>query len=248
MNATSWGVHVTSYIIIIIASHASETLQKTTGFDVEDLCVDVFYWFDKSTKRKGILKEFCEFCDSDYREVVRFVSVRWLSLESAITRILQLFPSLQSYFRSENKSQARFTRLYSVFDSPMTEVYLLFYQAILPTFTNLNLLLQREDPNIFLVADAIRSFLKKLLSKFVTLPAITSASNITRVNFADTNNQLENSAITIGIMTKRALNKLFDNGDISQNDKLKFFRGVRAFYVDAAERALAKLPFDDVIN
>ena len=48
-------------------------------------------------------------------------------------------------------------------------------------------------------------------------------------------------------MTKRALNKLFDNGDISQNDKLKFFRGMRAFYVDAAERALAKLPFDDAV-
>ena len=38
-----------------IAGHASEALQRAAGFDVEDLCVDVIYWFDKSTKRKGIL-------------------------------------------------------------------------------------------------------------------------------------------------------------------------------------------------
>ena len=40
----------------------------------------------------------------------------------------------------------------------MTEVYLLFYESVLPTFTHINLLLQREDPNIYLVANAIRSF------------------------------------------------------------------------------------------
>ena len=28
-----------------------------TKFDVEDNCIDLFYWFDKSTKRKGALKE-----------------------------------------------------------------------------------------------------------------------------------------------------------------------------------------------
>lgn len=36
------------------------------GFDLEDYCVDLFYWFDKFIKRKGILKEYCEFCDIDY--------------------------------------------------------------------------------------------------------------------------------------------------------------------------------------
>ena len=30
------------------------------GFGVEDLCINVFYWFE-STKHKGILKELCDF-------------------------------------------------------------------------------------------------------------------------------------------------------------------------------------------
>jgi len=113
------------HLIHNIACHASECLQNTTKFDVEDLCVDVFYWFDKSAKRKGILKEFCGFCDTNYREAVRYISVRWLSLEKAVNRILQLYESLKSYFKSQTESQARFKRLLKYFEDPMTEVYLL---------------------------------------------------------------------------------------------------------------------------
>jgi len=87
------------HLVHNIANHASEALHEQSGVDVEDVCVDVFYWFDKSTKRKGILQEFCDFCDSSYREVIRYVSVRWLSLEQAIIRMLLLYMPLQSYVR-----------------------------------------------------------------------------------------------------------------------------------------------------
>jgi len=53
------------HLVRNIACHASKALQMTSGFDVEDLCIYVFYWFDKSKKHKGILREFCDFCDSD---------------------------------------------------------------------------------------------------------------------------------------------------------------------------------------
>ena len=58
-NAACYFMGCPCHLVHNIAGHASEALQKSTGFDVEDLCVDVFYWFDKSTKRKGILREFC---------------------------------------------------------------------------------------------------------------------------------------------------------------------------------------------
>ena len=244
-NAECYFMGCPCHLVHNIAGHASEALQKPAGFDVEDLCVDVFYWFDKSTKRKGILREFCSFCDSDYREVVRYVSVRWLSLEKAVYRILQLYSSLQSYFKSEAESQARFKRLATAFEKPLTEVYLLFYQSVLPTFTQVNLLLQREDPNIYLVADSIRVFLKKLLSKFVTLQAIRAEDDVTKVDFENPANHLGDSAITIGIVTKQCLQKLLNEGDISAYEQKKFYAAVRAFYVDAASQAVKKLPFDD---
>ena len=80
------------HLVHNIAGHASEAF-RNRGFYLEDLCVNVYYYW-----LNGSLKEFCAFCDN---EVVRYVSVRWLSLEKAVHRILQ---SLQ---RSE-ESQARF--------------------------------------------------------------------------------------------------------------------------------------------
>ena len=56
--------------------------------------------FDKSMKRKASLTEFYSFCDVDYRKIVKHVNTRWLSLEQAVTQVLQQFPGLKSYFLS----------------------------------------------------------------------------------------------------------------------------------------------------
>ena len=102
----------------------------------------------------------------------------------------------------------------------MTEVYQLFYEALLPTF---NLLLQREDPNISLVADAIRSFLTKFLLKFVTFQVIKVHTDIVAVDFQCPDNQLDDDKITIGLVTKQYLFKLFDEGSIGDIEKKRFF-------------------------
>ena len=39
---------------------------QISKFSVDDLVIDIFYWFDKSTKRKADLVEFCSFCDINY--------------------------------------------------------------------------------------------------------------------------------------------------------------------------------------
>lgn len=178
---------------------------------------------------------------------MRYVSVRWLSLEKAVYRILQLYNPPVSYFKSEEESQAQFHRLCTIFENLMAEVYLLLYESILPTFTNINLLFQREDPSLYLVSDAIRSFLRKLLSKFLTIESIRSADDITTVEYENAANHLDNHAITIGLVTRQRLNKLFDEGDISDRDKKCFYKGIKAFYLTAVSQALQKLPFSDPV-
>ena len=46
-------------------------------------------------------------------------------------------------------------------------------------------------------------------------------------------------------MTKRALQKLLDDGEISSLQVTQFYKGVRAFYVRALEYALDNLPLKD---
>ena len=54
-NTILWIVHAT---LCNIAGHGSEVLQKSTGFDTEDFCVDAFYWFDKrkAQSERGFLR------------------------------------------------------------------------------------------------------------------------------------------------------------------------------------------------
>ena len=51
----------------------------------------------------------------------------------------------------------------------------------------------------------------------------------------------------IGISTRSTLRKLLEEGDISPSDETKFYRSVRAFYVQAMKYALDNLPVKDAL-
>ena len=36
----------------IVTSHANDAFSEVRGLNVENLCIGIFYWFDKSSKRK----------------------------------------------------------------------------------------------------------------------------------------------------------------------------------------------------
>lgn len=79
------------------------------------------------------------------------------------------------------------------------------------------------------------------------MDAIRKVDDITKVDFENPTTHLDDSKMTIGMITKQLLQKLLDEGDICPADQRKFFKGVRAFYVKATSQALHKLPFDDCI-
>ena len=130
-----------------IACKASEVFCDTSKFSLEDICVDTYYYFDKSTKRTSVLVEFAGFLNVEYRQVIKHVNIRWLRPETAVRRNLDMYP--KSYFLSSTESNPRSKRLKQQFADPMVEVYHLLFQAVLPTITFPNKFLQREDPCIY---------------------------------------------------------------------------------------------------
>ena len=54
------------HILHNASGKASEAFFAETNFDVTDHSVDLFHWFEKSSKRKSILKVYYEFCDIEY--------------------------------------------------------------------------------------------------------------------------------------------------------------------------------------
>lgn len=62
--------------------------------------------------------------DTTYRVFIKHINVRWLSLQNAIDRILQMFVASSAYYRSENIAEARFVRLRKLYDDLMYEIQL----------------------------------------------------------------------------------------------------------------------------
>ena len=222
------------HVIHNAAQKGGQKYCALSKFYFEEFLINLYFWFEHSTKRKNQLRTFCEFCDQEYRQVIKHVSTRWLSLELAIERCLKQFPSLKSYFLSNSETQARFNRLYEAFDDPMTEIHLLFMQNTLPIFTNANNFLQREEPMIYLLRPHLLSLFKKLLSKFVEPRIIAAAvgKDIHLVNFKS--NQLEKEKLVIGFTTHQLLHRLHEDSRVTQQQLSKFYTSERAIFVQTA--------------
>ena len=135
------------HLIHKIACKASEAFCDTSS--LEDVCVDAYYYFNKSTRQKSLLVESADFLDVEYHQAIKHVNTHWLSLERDVRRNLDMYPALKSYFLYSNtENNLRFKHLKQQFADPMVEVYHLFFQAVLPTVTFPNKFLQREDPCI----------------------------------------------------------------------------------------------------
>ena len=80
------------------ANYETKAFERNINFNSEELLVDLYFHFDYSSKRKNLLLEFCDSCNQDFYEILKFHSVRWLGLATCIERTLKLYPSLKSYF------------------------------------------------------------------------------------------------------------------------------------------------------
>lgn len=179
-------------------------------FDVEEFDIDIYYWFDKSTNRKGEYDQFCEFCDAPYRKVLKHLAVRWLSLELTIERILKQFQPLKLYFTTsttkKNYKIPRFVRLNKLFSDPLLELHLMFFQSTFPTSTNFNKFFQYEHPIVHCFYPTLK-FLRNLLSEFIQTSFVEHCTNETEFNDFE-NYILSDKDIFIGFATKQKLRSL----------------------------------------
>jgi hypothetical protein len=49
------------------------------------------------------LKEFCDFTNTQYKNVLGSVKTRWLSLQPAVSRIIEMYTALKLYFDTQDK-------------------------------------------------------------------------------------------------------------------------------------------------
>ena len=199
----------------IAATEANDAFTDVLGINIEDVLINLFYWFDKSSKRKEKLSEYLEFCDQDYQKVLKHVFTRWLSLERCVERALKKFPSLKAYFLSESFSDQRFKRLEVAFSNPILEPVLLFHQTSMQLFTEFNKLLQRSEPTIHVLRGAMLRLVKKVASRIVQ-PQFVKDAELEQLDLSNDTMFKPNQSIFLGGVTKPTLTRLLNEGDITE--------------------------------
>ena len=140
-----------------------------------------------------------------------------VSNKYSIREILTLFPKIFSpFFRLRGKERkildkngevAPGTKLMKleVKDS-MAELYLLFFESSIITFTNFNKFLQREEPLISSVYYHMQTFMNKLASKFIKPNAKKS---FTKLDESLECQKVDNNFISF--ISKQTLKKLLED-------------------------------------
>jgi histone deacetylase complex regulatory component SIN3 len=86
-----------------ILSSAINIASSLMNIDVEVIISQIYLYFHRFTVRVASFKQFCEEVEIEYRKLLGYLNVRWLSVTPVIERIIHLFEPLCSYFLSINK-------------------------------------------------------------------------------------------------------------------------------------------------
>lgn len=73
----------------------------------DEVLVDIFYYLEKSAKRKDRLVEFQGMHNTEVRKILKHVPTRWLSLGRCLTRLLEQWQPLVSFFLNETKPKSQ---------------------------------------------------------------------------------------------------------------------------------------------
>jgi hypothetical protein len=80
---------------------AAEKAAKELEVSIEDTLVDVYYYLEKSTKRKQSLHSFQDLCGEEQRKILKHGTTRWLSMGKCLGRLLEQWEPLTKFFHSE---------------------------------------------------------------------------------------------------------------------------------------------------
>jgi hypothetical protein len=75
--------------------NALQTSADILPVDIEAIVNKIFQYFHIYTIQVEELKEFCDFVDIEYKQILGSLKTRWPSLQPAITRVTDMFLGLK---------------------------------------------------------------------------------------------------------------------------------------------------------
>lgn len=149
-----------------IAHNACKHACDQLSIDIETFVLKVYSHFSVSASRREELRSFFAFVDIEWREILRHVCTRWLSLHPAVSRLLESWPALTSYFRSLGECPVALKRIFQDEEKTDTaETYLSFFHNVGCVFDELVKKLEVTALCITDVYEEVQMFKMKMLQR-----------------------------------------------------------------------------------
>lgn len=146
---------------------------KLLKYDVETLVIKVFNEFSISAKRITELKDCFEFVQQDFHNVLRHISVRWLSLYTAVDRLILNWSAIKIYFLKKGKNNCDRIIWKFIKDQvdglskqlTLSECYIWFVHHILSVFQKSILMLEKKNLNATDVFDIMNDLRNQISNR-----------------------------------------------------------------------------------
>ncbi|CAI6370838.1 unnamed protein product [Macrosiphum euphorbiae] len=176
--------NVENYIIGIgcsahILNNSIQSASDTLPIDLQMIISKIFQHFYIYSVRVNTLKEFCDFVNSDYKTILGHSKTRWLSLHPALTRLIEMFGPLKSYFLSIEKC---LFVLKTFFENPISLLLAMFLNAQCELFSSVIRSIEGNDISVVEVKIQV-DYLKECLigrqeGNFITSKEKTLLNNL----------------------------------------------------------------------
>lgn len=151
INENLIGIGCPAHVLNNAVHHACDS---SLPIDVDVLIFKIYNYFSIYSVRTEQLKDFCDFIDTEYKQLLYHSKTRWLSLFPAIDRLILMFEPLKSYFLSIGNAPKIFI---SFFENEFSKAYLLLIHSLISVFHMSIQQIERNDNSIIETISIIKN-------------------------------------------------------------------------------------------
>lgn len=229
-----------AHSIHLCSSEAAKTLPRSC----EELIRNVYNFFAHSAKRKFEFKEYQLFCNIKPHKLLHPCATRWLSLHSAVSRLIEQWQPLTLYFSHimQEEKMIVLEKIHQSLKDQYVFIYLHFMNYILPYFNRVNLKFQSKSPTLHLLHNELTSLQKTLLEKFC-YSHVTAQYSLNNIDPSHTAHHKPVNEIYLG----PDIHKLFQKPEYHKDPKLipTVKTTCRDFLIAACQQIKQRFDFDN---
>ena len=155
LSASLIGVGCPAHVLNNCIHYGAERM----SIDIETIINKIYQYFSIYTVRTEKLKGYCVFADVEYRKLLSHSNTRWLSLFPGITRLIEMFLPLRSFFLSQEHPP---TIIKQFFENEMSEIYMWHLHTLMSVFHTHIQTVERASNSVVEVLTSLESIQKLL--------------------------------------------------------------------------------------